>query len=280
MSLNQSLDFSKYQRRDLQSGAHHRSFALNGTFDSLAGDRYFDKMPSQTSTLADSSIYAKLDPMAAKEKTDRLHSFFLEVVQGRTNEAETFETVNNLIQACSEVFEDVSRSGGVTADQQLFDWLDQERNTWKLLYCLYKDRLLNQNNMDEGNDEDMLMYASEKEIIEKLYKDNGNLREYQLVVDWLEQCETQRHFDKFGHFMDETVSWENTLHQLQKINRTQFSDKVNVVKSLDPDAPHREKLPLHDLDAEDEERISKQVSHPNQRWIECYNNYVSFTDFV
>lgn len=64
---------------------------------------------------------------------------------------------------------------------------------------------------------------------------------------------------KFLHFMDETVSWENTLHQLQNIDRTVFSGKKNIVKSLDPDAPHREKLPLHDRDAEDEERISKEI---------------------
>lgn len=232
---------------------------MNGTFDANVSDRCFDRLPSQNATLADSSIYAKLDPSTIKQKTSRLHDFFLEIAQGRTNEAEIFDTVHNMIQACTEIFDDIIRSGGLASDGHLFEWLNQERNTWKLLYCLYKDRLLNQQSMEDGNEDDFFMNASEKEIIEKLYKENENLREYQLIVDWLEQCETQR-FDKFGHFMDETVSWENTLHQLQNIDRTAFSGKKNIVKSLDPDAPHREKLPLHDLDAEDEARISKEVS--------------------
>lgn len=236
----------------------HRSFVMNNTMNSLGDDR----LTLQNSTLIDGSVYAKLDPSIIKQKTDRLHEFFLEISQGRTNEAGIFDIVQNMIQACTEIFDDIIRSGGLTGDRQTFEWLNQERNTWKLLFCLYKDRLLNQQNIEDENDDDddFLLYASEKEIIQKLYKNNQNLREYQLIVDWLEQCETQSRFDKFGHFMDETVSWENTLHQLQNIDRTVFSAKKNIVNSLDPDAPHREKLPLHDLDAEDEERISKEVS--------------------
>lgn len=255
MSLNQSMDFVAMNRRDMQT-SQHRSFILNGTFDGNVSERF----TASNATLADNSVYAKLDPSTVKQKTNRLHDFFLEIAQSRTNEAEVFDTVHNMIQACSEIFDDIIRSGGMTSDGKLFEWLNQERNTWKLLYCLYKDRLLNQQGMDDANDDDYFLYASEKEIIEKLYEKNGNLREYQLIVDWLEQCETQQRYDKFGHFMDETVSWENTLHQLQNIDRTVFSGKKNIVKSLDPDAPHREKLPLHDLDAEDEERISKEVS--------------------
>lgn len=257
MSLNQSMDFGESKRRELNT-AQLRSFIMNGTFDAPVNDKIFDRT-SQNFTLMDAS-YAKLDPNIVKQKTDRLHEFFLEIAQGRTNEAEMFDNVHSMIDACTEIFDDIMRNGGLTGDRQTFEWLNQERNTWKLLYCLYKDRQLNKNSMDDGNDDDFYAYASEKEIIEKLYKNNENLREYQLIVDWLEQCETQRRFDKFGHFMDETVSWENTLHQLQNIDRTVFSGKKNIVKSLDPDAPHREKLPLHDLDAEDEERISKEVS--------------------
>lgn len=261
MSLNQSMDFSASYRRDVADNSH-RSFILNGSaFDVSANERFFGKLSAQQNgTILESSVYTKLDPTTVKQKTDRLHEFFLEIAQGRTNEAEMFDAVHNMIQACNEVFDDIIRNGGLTSDQQLFEWLDEERNTWKLLFCLYKDRLLNQQSMDDANDDDFFLYASEKEIIEKLYKENEVLREYQLIVDWLEQCETQRRFDKFGHFMDETVSWENTLHQLQNIDRTVFNGKKNIVKSLDPDAPHREKLPLHDLDAEDEERISKEVS--------------------
>lgn len=263
MSLNQTMDFVEINRRDVNA-SQHQSFILNGTFDGNISERF---STTQSATLIDNPIYAKLDPNDVKLKTNRLHDFFLEIAQSRTNEAGIFDTVQNMIQACTEIVDDIIRNGGMTSDNQLYEWLNQERNTWKLLYCLYKDRLINQHGMDECNDDDYLLYASEKEIIDKLYEKNGNLREYQLIVDWLEQCETQQRFDKFGHFMDETVSWENTLHQLQNIDRTVFSVKKNIVKSLDPDAPYREKLPLHDLDAEDEERISREVRNKLMQFL-------------
>lgn len=98
--------------------------------------------------------------------------------------------------------------------------------TWKLLHCLYKHRLLRQRAMDGADDDDDLwLHSSEKEIIEKLYKQNADVREYQLIIDWLEQCEWQQHFDKCHHFMDETISWENTLHQLQNVGKTVFGSQ-------------------------------------------------------
>ena len=38
-----------------------------------------------------------------------------------------------------------------------------------------------------------------------------------------------------------------------------FGGRREIVKSLDPDAPHREKLPLHDLDMEDQKRLTRQI---------------------
>lgn len=38
-----------------------------------------------------------------------------------------------------------------------------------------------------------------------------------------------------------------------------FGGHREIVKSLDPDAPHRENLPLHDLDAEDQKRLNRHV---------------------
>lgn len=231
----------------------------------LESDKLIEKM-SMYDSLPDNSTFFKLHPNAVKEKTDQLYEHFLEIAQTLANDTEIFESVENMIDACSETIDELSRNGGTLDEKNIFagfGWLNQERNTWKLLYCLYKDRLLSQKLMDEGNIDDFSLYTSEKEIIEKLYKQNGNLREYQLIVDWLEQCEIQSNAVKCGHYMDETVSWENTLHQLQNIDHTAFSGKKNIVKSLDPDAPNRENLPLHDLDTEDEERISKEVIHLN-----------------
>lgn len=230
--------------------SEHRNKTMNFTRD------------EHTVQFSDTPIYVKTDANEIKSKTDRLYEYFLHIAQSSMNDTEIFETIESIIQCCTDTVDDIARIGAIINEQNPFGefvWLSQELNTWKLLHCLYKDRLLNQGTED-GIDDDLRLYISEKEIIEKLYKHNENLREYQLIVDWLEQCESQRCFDKFGHFMDETVSWENTLHQLQNIDRTVFSQKRSIVKSLDPDAPHRENLPLHDLDAEDEERIAKEVS--------------------
>lgn len=40
-----------------------------------------------------------------------------------------------------------------------------------------------------------------------------------------------------------------------------FGKNREIIKSLDPDAPIREKRPLHDLDMADEARLSKQVTN-------------------
>src|SRR5690349_19588437 len=38
-----------------------------------------------------------------------------------------------------------------------------------------------------------------------------------------------------------------------------FGGNREIVKSLDIDAPHREKLPLHDLDMEDQKRLTRHI---------------------
>lgn len=252
----------QYMEMDISHGGNHNR-SMNNTFKSFAGNATtFGDFTIQTPDVT-TTTYAKIDAVEIKAKADRLYELFLEIVQSSVSDSEVFETIEGMIQVCGATVDDITRNGGVISEHNAygdFAWLSQELNTWKLLHCLYKDRLVNQCNDDAMEDDGLQMYASEKEIIERLYKDNENLREYQLIVDWLEQCESQRCVDKFGHYMDETVSWENTLHQLQNIDRTVFSGKKSIVKSLDPDAPHRENLPLHDLDAEDEERIAREVS--------------------
>lgn len=267
MNLNDSLNLLDAHGRSTKRGlirlnksTHDANKSLTHNESSFFGG---NETFGNFSTVADNTAFLKIESNTIKQKTDRLYEHFLDIAQSRTNDTEIFDTVQDMIQTCTETFEDILRSGGRLNEKQFvtgFGWLNEERNTWKLLHCLYKDRLLNQNAMEEGIEDDFLLYSSEKEIIEKLYVRNENLREYQLIVDWLEQCESQSHVDKNRHFMDETVSWENTLHQLQNIDRTAFGRNKAIVKSLDPDAPHREKLPLHDLDAEDEERISKEVN--------------------
>lgn len=85
------------------------------------------------------------------------------------------------------------------------------------------------------------------------------MREYQLIADWLEECALDKPDIEFEHYTDRAVAWENTLHQLQNPKATLFGTNNNIVQSFDPDAPIREKRPLHDLDMADEARLSRQV---------------------
>jgi hypothetical protein len=62
------------------------------------------------------------------------------------------------------------------------EWLENERNTWRLVYCLYQDRLNTQLLAAEEQlgDEAMdipLRQQSEKEIVQRLYKEDNITRE-------------------------------------------------------------------------------------------------------
>lgn len=102
------------------------------------------------------------------------------------------------------------------------------------------------------------MGNSEKVVVANLYTTNAKLREYQLIVDWLEETKLEEG-DHVGLFSDRTVGWENTLHQLQSAGVTMFGNNKDIVRLLDPDAPFREKRSLHDLDMQDETRLTKQI---------------------
>lgn len=64
-----------------------------------------------------------------------------------------------------------------------------ERNNWRLLYCLYQNRLNNPNkDLNEGDDGinmetgDIITCFSEKEIVQNLYKMDNGIREVSIRV--------------------------------------------------------------------------------------------------
>lgn len=99
---------------------------------------------------------------------------------------------------------------------------------------------------------------SEKLCVENLFKRDSLVRESQLIIDWLESCAADKD-DEILHFSDSTLGWENTLHQLQSAETIAFSSSRQIVSEMDPDAPHRQKKMLHDLDMDDEKRLGKKV---------------------
>lgn len=154
--------------------------------------------------------------------------------------------------------------------------LESERNTWRLIYCLYQNRIssasLSTHMEHDGHVNNS--YISEKNVIENLYKSESYIREYQLIIDWLEKnaLDQADRLPSVELFTDKTVAWENTVHQLHNRNLgIAFTSSRPIVSSLDPDAPVREGRPLHDLDREDDARLEKRM------FIEVYMfSYILF----
>uniref|UniRef100_A0A1B0CRS0 Nuclear pore complex protein n=1 Tax=Lutzomyia longipalpis TaxID=7200 RepID=A0A1B0CRS0_LUTLO len=212
---------------------------------------------------------------STRMRSEQLYTQFLEVLHGRTNDAELFETIQDLIQTCTDTLDEMQTQSrrvydrsGVSEDIQ---GLQMERNVWRLIYSLYRDRVIVQK---EAMDcDDIPLGGSEKTIVEHLYASNSNLREYQLIVDWLELCSLEQtsvkktivehlyasnsNLREYQLIVDwlELCSLEQT--SVKNTNSTAFRSTRETVESLDPDAPVRERKPLHDFDVEDQQRLMR-----------------------
>ncbi|XP_077325299.1 nuclear pore complex protein Nup107 [Lithobates pipiens] len=155
----------------------------------------------------------------------------------------------------------------VTPGQQKFSktasvlWLlQQEMVTWRLIASLYRDRIQCATE-DENMFDIATPNASEKRIMDKLFERDSLVRQSQLVVDWLESIAK----DDVGDFSEnieyyaKAVYWENTLSSLKKRSIAVLGSGRPLVSELDPDAPIRQKLPLDDLDREDDIRLLKYL---------------------
>ncbi|KFO70099.1 Nuclear pore complex protein Nup107, partial [Cuculus canorus] len=139
--------------------------------------------------------------------------------------------------------------------------LKQEMVTWRLLSSLYRDRIQSALE-DETALDTTVLNTSEKMNIDNFFQKDSLVRQSQLVVDWLESIAK----DDIGDFSDniefyaKSVYWENTLHILkQQQLSTYIGSSRALVTELDPDAPIRQKLPLDDLDREDDARLLKYL---------------------
>ncbi|KAF7269580.1 nuclear pore complex protein Nup107 [Rhynchophorus ferrugineus] len=194
-----------------------------------------------------------------KTTVDSLYTEFFEVLQGYTANKDILEIVSELACCCSDALKVIRglHSKAVVNNIEEENWLEKERDTWRLLFILYQDRFMSQNVMDEDIP---IQYfgKSEKICVENLFKRESLVRECQLVIDWLE-AEASEKEDKTLHFSDSTVGWENTLHQLESSDTIAFGSSRQIVDKLDPDAPHYQKKCLHDLDADDEQRLNRYI---------------------
>uniref|UniRef100_A0A4W3IDI9 Nuclear pore complex protein n=1 Tax=Callorhinchus milii TaxID=7868 RepID=A0A4W3IDI9_CALMI len=179
-----------------------------------------------------------------------------------------FDLIESYEDNCNEQVEVLKKIvNRATPGQQKFSktasvlwFLQQEMVTWRLIGSLYRDRI-------ECDDEEECICeltdpnASEKLIIDTLFQRDSLVRQSQIVVDWLESIAKDEagNFAENIEFYAKSVYWENTLHILKqrRLGVTGFSRQL--VTELDPDAPIRQKLPLADLDREDDVRFMKYL---------------------
>lgn len=245
---------------NLDDSAYTASFSPQRT-----GIFTFDS-PSFTEDITLSAVMMREeDPGEAA--TMSLYQEFLKSFQKLPSSA-VFDLVGEYENMCSEQVHLLKKiANRVTPGQQKFSktasvlWLlRQEMVTWRLIASLYRDRIQSALE-DENMFEIVAPNASEKMIMDKLFERDTLVRQSQLVVDWLESIakDDVGDFSENIEFYAKAVYWENTLHTLKQKNFLVLGSKRPLVTELDPDAPIRQKLPLDDLDREDDIRLLKYL---------------------
>ncbi|KAH9283518.1 Nuclear pore complex protein [Echinococcus granulosus] len=118
----------------------------------------------------------------------------------------------------------------------LVDAVDLERSTWRLIHALYSDRLCHTDSL-LNKDLPKLHYHSEKDIVNTLYDTDDDLRETQVIVDWLEgkvREEIVKVAEKYECLFNETTVWESTHHLLETLSANELKSK-HLVTHLFPD---------------------------------------------
>ncbi|RZF36814.1 hypothetical protein LSTR_LSTR009740 [Laodelphax striatellus] len=252
-SAHNSPSFSSSFQPKTRSSHPRKSMVFDSSITLNPGElsRILDGIPDKTTTFRN------------VQDCDQLYRNFMESAFFLDNpglSVQVLDTIADFVQNCSDLL--ALKNGVMNSNDPDIAWLENERNSWNLVLCLYQNRLYPPK--DKGDDamDVMVKNSSEKEVVSNLYLVDNSVKESQQVVDWLEKIAADQYESssapKLGHFMDKTVAWENTLHQLQNDNISYASSR-HIVTSLDPDAPMRQNRPLHDLDMEDEARLLQQV---------------------
>lgn len=142
-----------------------RNYTRQGR-DELMDFDYSRRQFDQESIFTSASVYGSHTNVSVivKQKTDHLYQHFLSVIQARSNEMEIFDTVFDLGRVLEQTIGDMEHEKSMKVPKN--SWIRQEMNTWSLIHCLYKDRVILQN---EDMDTDLPLVSSEKVIVENLY---------------------------------------------------------------------------------------------------------------
>lgn len=107
----------------------------------------------------------------------------MEAWQSHTSEQEVFGTLLDFVQSCTNTLDLIKNAEERTLakispseDKKLAE-IESERNTWRLIYALYQDRISSMLHDEEMEQDYDLELMSEKEIMLRLYKNDKNIRE-------------------------------------------------------------------------------------------------------
>uniref|UniRef100_A0A8D9BSU8 Nuclear pore complex protein n=2 Tax=Cacopsylla melanoneura TaxID=428564 RepID=A0A8D9BSU8_9HEMI len=196
-----------------------------------------------------------LENTLTREQRNSLHEEFFAILQKCQSFEDVFDTIAEFDASINEVLCQLRTVR--TKDDEFMKWLAKESNVWRLVSALYQYRL-----SPPPNDVH-LGHITEKTVLEILFRNDPHMAECQLIIDWLEQSAAdendRQEKSSIEHFTDKTIMWENTLSQLKNNRELPFSANKQLVSSMEPDAPLKEKKHLHPLDEEDEQRLLKQV---------------------
>lgn len=193
-----------------------------------------------------------------KNTVDNLYTEFADIMQGCSGGHEILEITEDLARCCNDALAVIRslKAKVATGDLSEEKWLENERNSWRLLYVLYQDRIQAQNQSVEdieGN-----FGHSEKNCVAELFKRESLIRESQLVIDWLERNALEKGDPILMH-TDWTYGWEHTLHQLTAPDSIAIGSNIEIIKHIHPDAPHAQHLALHHLDNSNDKKLCQRI---------------------
>ena len=120
------------------------------------------------------------------------HQIFNQIAEYESQCSEQLDLLNKLIQIAPQGHSKIQHA------KELQQELRMERDTWRLVTSLYQDRL-NSECQDSEMEEEYWVglddTTSEQDLVKQLYEKSVNIRQAQLVVDWLERRAADVYYD-------------------------------------------------------------------------------------
>lgn len=250
---------------DLSSRLSLNTPRNNTTFESTNwfGNNTLNSQSIDQSTMPANETDAELNVF-----TDLYPSFMKITTQ--TTQYNLLPTINAYLKECQRASDSIQNKlnssrfypNKVHKLQENLKLMKLEIDTWMLLEILLKERLSGASGGGGGDEEALL--RSERELSDALFAKNSEMRQAQLIIDWLEylvrSSDDNQHKLKLNFVNQNHGAWENTLLHLKQQQQQQASNTHrNIVTAMDPDAQTRQGKKLMELDEEDDRNLLKYL---------------------